>query len=197
MLDSHYEQINRLVRLAQEGDPEALLTLGQFYRPLLQAALGRCLRREPRLKAHREDVEGEILIVFHDLVRAFDPALSYFSYYVSTRIDHALLSRSRRLFVSGPQGCEEVTFSQMPEGWEPQASDGLDPFGKLEDAVMLQDAVRGLNQAQQDAIQLHFYQGLTQQEAAGMLGISQSSFCKRLQRALANLKALLDDHDGL
>lgn len=192
MLDSHYEHINNLVREVKAGAGDALVDLAHFYRPLMQRAFRRCFLREPRLRLHREDVEADALVVLHDLVQDYDPSLSYFSYFLSTRFDHALLSRSRRFCLGLSQtgnGIEEVNFSEMPDDWEPEAP--ADPFGRIEDVEMLRQAIQKLTSQQREAIDLYYYQNCNQQQAALRLGIEQSSFSKRLLRAQARLRVLL------
>ena len=48
-----------------------------------------------------------------------------------------------------------------------------------------------LNEKQQEAIQLYFFEELSQEDAAIKAGITQASFSKRLDRALKNLKDIL------
>jgi len=50
-----------------------------------------------------------------------------------------------------------------------------------------------LNEKQREAIELYFFDGLDQEEAAIKLNITQSSFSKRLQRGLSNMKEILGD----
>ena len=54
--------------------------------------------------------------------------------------------------------------------------------------ISLNAALEQLNPKQKEAINLYFFEQMEQDEAAEKLGITQGSFSKRLQRALANLR---------
>jgi len=193
MLDAQYQFINELVYLSKQGDTEALVELVQYYRPLVLASIKRCIIREPRLQAYREDIEQEIYLIIGELVEQYDETVSLFSYYISTKIDYRILARARKLIGknTGGAGIEEVPFSIMPESWEPVYI--TDPFNKVGLQEALIKAIDKLSPRQQEAIDLYFYQGLNQQEAALALGINQASFSKRLNRALAQLKEILPE----
>lgn len=193
MLDAQYQYINELVSLSKQGDTEALMELVQYYRPLVLASIKRCLIREPRLIAYREDIEQEIYLIIGELVDQYDETVSLFSYYISTKIDYRILARARRLIGKNTSGVgvDEIQFSNMPESWEPTYVS--DPFNKVGLQEALIKAIDRLSPRQQEAIDLYFYQGLNQQEAALALGINQASFSKRLNRALAQLKEILPE----
>lgn len=194
MLDKNYQYINNLVHRVKEDDADALEELNRFYQPLLAACVRRLLVREPRLKKHREDVEAEACMALHQLTQSYDPALSYFSYYLSTRIDHATLIRCRRYILalkSSGAGIEEISFSEMDADWEAQYND--DPFGHISLRQSINNAIEHLSARQRSAVELYFFRNLTQQEAAAELGITQASFCKRLQRALSRMKEILSE----
>jgi RNA polymerase sigma factor (sigma-70 family) len=50
-----------------------------------------------------------------------------------------------------------------------------------------------LNEKQREAVELYFFQELTQEEAAFKLGIQQAAFSKRLDRALDKLRSILGE----
>lgn len=191
MLDSQYQYINELVAKTKLGDTDALNELAHYYKPLIFASIKRCLIREPKLIGYREDIEQEAYLIINELVKQYDETISLFSYYLLTRLDYRILSRARRLIgqnTSG-QGVEETHFSSMPEHWEPVHV--TDPFNRVGLQEALTSAIQTLSPAQQEAIDLYFYQGLNQQDAASALGINQASFSKRLNRALQHLKNVL------
>lgn len=185
----HYGAINDLVAKAQQGEGEALVALADFYQPLVRASVKRVLGRDRRLVSRREDVFSDTLIVLSELVKRFDPELSYFSYYLSTRLDKALLSYCRHTYFGGPSNPEEIVFSDLPDTWEPEDQD--DPFNRIAEAYALRLAVDKLPDKQHEAIDLSFYQGLNQAEASVVLGISQGAYSKRLSRALIALRKIM------
>jgi RNA polymerase sigma factor (sigma-70 family) len=193
VLDAQYQYINELVVKTKAGDTDALSELVQYYRPLILASIKRCLIREPKLIEYREDIEQEAYLILNELVQQYDETISLFSYYLLTRLDYRILSRARRFIgknTSG-QGIDETRFSNMPEQWEPIHI--VDPFNRVGLQEALTNAIDQLSDAQQEAIDLYFYQGLNQQEAALALNITQASFSKRLNRALLQLREILPD----
>jgi len=193
MLEEQYAYINELVENAKAGDSEAFKQLATYYRPLILASVKRCIHREPRLINYKEDIENEIYLIFNELVKLYDPNLSYFSYYLLTRLDYWILSRSRRFLnkTASGSGLDVVSFSDMPHDWEPEYVD--DPLGRIANKQVLQDALSQLNSKQREAIDLYYYQGLNQEEASAALEITQASFSKRLNRALENLRKILPE----
>lgn len=193
-MEARYQYINDLVLRSQQGDAQALADIAEFYQPLIAASVTRCIARESKLKLKREDVEAEVFLILKQLVENYDPSLSYFSYYLSTRLDHAILNRCRQTVLgnrTSGAGVDEISFSEMPSNWEPKSHD--DPFGKIRSAQAIQEAIQQLNPRQKDAIHEYFFENLTQQEAAEKLGITQASFCKRLQRGLAKMREILSE----
>jgi len=210
MLDEHYKYINDLVSKIQstphaayslaDDNIELNLALGElvsFYQPLIQASVRRCMSRECKLRNHAEDMQSEAVLVMLELVKQYDPTLSYFSYFVSTRIDQALLSRAKKLWLANNGTIDEVPFSAMPRYWQEEAENHCgqqsDPFGDIERRNVIQGAIAQLKDSHRDAIELYFFQEMTQEQAALYLGINQTSFCKRLQRAITSLRNLLGD----
>ena len=193
-MEARYQYINDLVLKSQKGDVQALADIAEFYAPLIVASVTRCIAREPKLKTKREDVEAETFLILKQLVENYDPSLSYFSYYLSTRLDHAILNRCRQVILgnrASGAGVEEISFSEMPSTWEPKSHD--DPFGRIRSAEAIHEAIQQLNPRQRDAVHEYFFENLTQAEAAEKLGITQASFCKRLQRGLTKMREILSE----
>lgn len=191
MGDVQYQYINELVAKTKLGDMDSLCELVVYYKPLIFASIKRCVIREPKLSEYRDDIEQEVYLILNELVEQYDETISLFSYYLLTRLDYRILSRARKFIgknTSG-HGIDDVSFSNMPDGWEPSYT--LDPFNRLGLQESLASAISTLSIAQQDAIDLYFYQRLDQEEAAIVLGINQASFSKRLNRALIQLKKIL------
>ena len=117
------------------------------------------------------------------LVNDYDPDLTYFSYFISTRIDINLFRKCQHLIES----------NEIIEICEKYEAVDNDPFNTLETKIVLDDAIDMLNEKQKEAIQLYFFENLDQNKAAEILGIKQAAFSKRLARALENLKAILGE----
>lgn len=183
MLEDRYSYINELVAKIKTGNFQPLFELHEFYKPLILCSIRRCLNKEPKLVCHKEDLLSESIFVLQKLVEQYDPELTYFSYFLSTRLDINLLRYFIEKFLDKADLNEDNDFEDH----------GFDPFNKIEEAISIQEALNKLNEKQREAINLYFFENLDQEESALKLGISQSSFSKRLQRALANLKELLGE----
>ena len=127
-------------------------------------------------------MNNESLFVLKMLVEKYDKDLSYFSYYLSTRIDHALLAHFKSVFLSK---FEERDFEDVHSSY--------DPFDKILSEIVIGTALEKLNEKQREAVELYFFEELSQEEAAEKIGITQASFSKRLDRALTTLKGIIED----
>ena len=183
MYEDRYVYINELVIKAKQNDGEALGELYDFYKPLFLCSMQRCLSKEPRLIPFKEDIKSECFLVLKKLVDQYDARLTYFSYFLSTRLDINLLRASVDKFLDGDSESNEHI----------QETASFDPFNRVEIAVSLDAAMEKLNLKQRQAIKLYFFDQMEQDEAAEYLGITQGSFSKRLQRALSNLKEILGE----
>lgn len=193
-----YEYINQLVTRVKAGDLGASEELCEFYQPLIRGAVTRLTRKYRQLIPYEEDLKADSYLLLIELVRGYDPDLSVFSYYLSTRVDYALLTHARRVYLDSSAGgrrTSEVSYEEMPDEWEPHATD--DPFGKLIEMQALTEAIDMLNSKQREAVRLYFFEGLNQEESARACGISQSAFSKRLARALDSLKTTMQDQSQI
>jgi RNA polymerase sigma factor (sigma-70 family) len=182
MIDEHYVYINSLVSKIKENNNDALHELYFFYKPLILSAIRRCCSKEKLLFSYRDDLNNESIFVLKSLVEKYDRGLSYFSYYLSTRIDHALLAHFK------------ATFLPKIETWDyNEVHHSYDPFDKIISEIVIGEALEKLNEKQKEAIIFYFFEELTQEEAALKSGITQASFSKRLDRALKTLKGIIED----
>ena len=86
MIDEHYIYINELVKKIKEDDSSALIELYNFYKPLIFSSISRCVNKDKSLVTFKEDLAHESIFALQKLSKNYDPSLSYFSYYLSTRI---------------------------------------------------------------------------------------------------------------
>lgn len=181
MIDEHYIYINTLVDKIKSGDNDSLFELFSFYKPLILSAIRRCCNKEKALYSHRDDLNNESIFVLKTLVEKYDKELSYFSYYLSTRIDHALLAHFKTVFLS-----------KLETKDSEDIYDSYDPFDKMLNEIVIRNALDKLNEKQKEAVELYFFEELSQEEAAQKVGITQASFSKRLDRALKSLKEIIE-----
>jgi RNA polymerase sigma-B factor len=72
-------------------------------------------------------------------------------------------------------------------------ADGNSPIDGLEDKILLQEAISGLKDQQQQILKLRFNEGKTQTEIADYIGVSQMHVSRLLRRALEDLRRELKE----
>lgn len=85
-----------------------------------------------------------------------------------------------------------------PEGdtiMDLQADDNL-PIDGLEEKILLQEAIGGLKDQQQQILKLRFNEGKTQTEIADHIGVSQMHVSRLLRRALEDLRGELEEMEN-
>jgi RNA polymerase sigma factor (sigma-70 family) len=182
-VSNNYEKINKLIHSYKNGDQEVIFDLYEYYRPLLLASVKRCLIKDKKLIPYKEDIVEDCFLVFEKLLEQYDENLTYFSYFLSTRIDINLFR-----YVS-----DKYKPIEFIEDDHISNNCFYDPFNTIDNIISIQSALEKLNSKQKEAIDLYFFQGMEQIEASMYLNITQSSFSKRLQRGLAKLKEILGD----
>lgn len=182
-MNSKYQEINILVSKYKQGEKDVIFDLYEYYRPLLSASVTRCIRKEKNLQPYKDDIVEDSFFVFEKLLDQYEPNITYFSYFVSTRIDINLFRYVSEKYKPLQSINDDVAYKNQY----------YDPFNKIDDALSIQNALNNLNVKQKEAIELYFFDGMDQKEAASYLKITQSSFSKRLQRALIALKEFLGD----
>jgi RNA polymerase sigma-B factor len=76
-----------------------------------------------------------------------------------------------------------------------QADDNR-PIEGLEEKILLQEAIGGLKDQQQQILKLRFNEGKTQTEIADHIGVSQMHVSRLLRRALEDLRGELDEMEN-
>ena len=90
-MNDKYQHINELIDRIKNKDTDALSELFDFYKPLFLSSIKRCIAKEPKFSEYKEDMLQESFFVLEKLVNDYDPDLTYFSYFISTRIDLMVL----------------------------------------------------------------------------------------------------------
>ena len=121
-MDEKYEQINDLVIKTKSGDMNSLFELFKFYKPLLYSSIKRCIIKDPRLSVHREDMFEESLFVLQKIINQYDPDLTYFSYFISTRIDINLFRHVSEKYIKEEDRIQNNFSNEV----------SYDPFNKID-----------------------------------------------------------------
>lgn len=83
--------------------------------------------------------------------------------------------------------------------WERCAAEGGTPFedaAQRDQAALVHGLVAGLAQEKREVIHLHYYQGLTLEETAEVLGVAVSTVKYRLRTAMELLRHRAGKHEG-
>lgn len=183
MSSEQYQEIDKLIYKYKAGNDQALFELFEFYKPLFLSSIKRVISKEPKLLTHREDLLEDCLFVLQKLINQYDPKLSYFSYFLSTRIDINLFR-----YASDTYHPRE---DQLDDHYEPESLE--DPFNRIDNIISIQDAILKLSDEEKELVDYYFFQELDQKECADILNITQGAFSKRLKRILNKLKNILGD----
>lgn len=183
MAEQNYDEINKLLYKYKAGNESALFELYEFYKPLFISSVKRIIQKEKRLISHREDLLSDCIFVLSKLIDQYDPSLSYFSYFLSTRIDINLFRFATDKYFPKEEVCEDDHF---PEEYD-------DPFNKIENIICIHQAMDKLDEKSREVIEVYFFDGLDQKQCAKTLGITQGAFSKRLAKALTQMKSILGE----
>ena len=174
---------------AQNYDDRAIEDLLDFYRPLIKAAIRKCIYSDTNYLRFRDDLKSLANLEFIKLIHSHDVSRSFFSYYVSNRLYQNLSKSAKDLLIKSENDQPlEVLFCEMPPLWDPETTD---PFGQVELRIIVMEAIKKLDKKSQECINLIFFEQLSQDEASAQLEITQSAFSKRLKKAITQLKKYL------
>lgn len=183
MYEDKYVYINELVGKAKDDDKQALFELYDFYKPLILSSIKRCIYKEPKLNLYREDLLLDAIFVLQKIVQQYNPSLTYFSYFVSTRIDITLFRYLQNKY-------EIYEFIEEQKNYQEKQED---PFNKINNIIVIQQALEKLPNQYKEVLEMYFFEDLDQNECALRLNISQSAFSKRLKKALSLMKTELGE----
>ncbi len=183
MAENNYDEINKLVYKCKAGNDSALFELYEFYKPLFISSVKRIIQKESRLLLQREDILSDCIFVLRKLIEQYDPKLSYFSYFLSTRIDINLFRHATDKYFPKEELSNDDYFPEEAQ----------DPFNKIDNAICIHQALEQLGEKNREVIQAYFFDGLDQKECAQTLGITQGAFSKRLSKALEQMKLILGE----
>jgi RNA polymerase sigma-70 factor, ECF subfamily len=174
-----------LIARAQAGDVAAFERLSSAYADRLFMLLLRLLGD----RAEAEDVAQEVMLRAWQGITGFRGQSSYFTWLYRIAVNEAkrAMEKRGRRPAGVPIGADEL---QLPD------SPLLDPSRQAENNELRQalaQALAGLPPDLRMAIVLRDVEGLSTQEAARMVGISQAAFKSRLHQARLRVRAAIGD----
>ena len=165
--------VQALERYARTGDPDAFRHLVTCYQRLVYAACARRLRNDTDI----EDAVQETFVKLAQHAGRIKTSVSGWLYTAATRV---CLDRLRR----------DQTRKRHELAWRPEEGDNhAEHYGQLMLAV--DDALEELPEAQRDLIVQYFLEGKTQTSLAQEAGVTQSAVARRVERAVKELRATL------
>lgn len=195
MTDSnHFDYINNLVDKAKLDDDEAKEELICFYQPLIKSCVRKCIYSDSKYINFKDDINSMAVFEFLKLIKEFDITRSFFSYYLSNKLYPNLLKNCKETLNSKSDIAQEILFSDMPKLWD---AEDVDLFGRVEINIILSKALEFLDPKYKICIELTYFEHLNQKEASEKLFITQSAFSKRLDKALKELKNILENKFGI
>jgi len=160
-----------LMRYSRTGDAEAFAQLVQRYARMVY---GTCLR----ITGNSQEAEDVTQECFLELARS------------SGRVRSSLPGWLHK--VARNRALNAVNKTATQKRYETQAAaESADPPEPswAEIAPLIDEAVEKLPQKLRDPVILHYFQGLTQAEAAVILGIDRSTVARHLEKAVAALRS--------
>jgi RNA polymerase sigma-70 factor, ECF subfamily len=189
-----------LLRRAQENDPDALGQLLLRYTNRLRALVR--IHLDPRLRG-RVDASDVIQETFLDASRTFPqyrekPATSFYCWLRCIAERRIIDIHRRHLGVQArdprkevplqAEGLSDVSSAALAAGLQGGGPTPSEIAVRVERASILDAALEKLDPADREVLALRHFEGLTNAEAAEVLGISEAAATKRHLRALLRLK---------
>lgn len=192
-------QLQGLLDLVRRGDPRAKSLLLDHSRDRLLRLTRTMLRNYPTLRRWEatDDVLQNSLV---RLNRALDvvevESVRHFFNLAGTQIRRELLDLRKHYFGSLGQGRKHHTDKQAPDESGGSLHGRTDEPEDLTEWEDFHSYVEKLPENQKEVVNLLFYEGLSQEEASEVLGVSLSTIKRRWQEARVRLHETLRDRSG-
>lgn len=181
----HTAQLQKWIDLVQSGDEQARTRLIEHACDRLRLLARKMLRGFPTVRRWEEtdDVFTEALTRLHRSLATVQPeSPRHFYSLAATQIRRVLIDMSRRYY--GPQGlgAHHDTAGDDSQGDRrpsPEAVDGSDEPTDLMEWTEFHEQVEALPEEEREAFSLLWYDGLSQEEAAQVMGVSERTLRRR------------------
>jgi RNA polymerase sigma factor (sigma-70 family) len=181
-------QLAALVALVRAGDPAARNEILNHFDDRLRALTRRMLRGFPDVRRFEEtdDIHQRAMLRMHHALKSVALVdLTHFLNLSAVHIRRVLLTLAERyrgtLLATGP-----LDWSKEAAGAE-QVADATSGPEELARWTEFHEAVEALEPKLREVVDLLYYQGLTQPDAAGLLGVSDRTVRARWQEARLTL----------
>lgn len=181
ILENNYAEIDSLVDRVKAGDNTALWKLIEYYNPVINSSVNQALQMYPTVE--KGDLATECIFIIKHLCDKYEKDKSYFSYFLNTRILAYLISKIKSKYINKTN---VVSFDNLKES--DYSVDYFDLDYSFDYNFKLQQAINMLPEKFKQAVDLFYFNELTQVECAKLLNITQPAFNKRLSKALEILR---------
>jgi RNA polymerase sigma-70 factor (ECF subfamily) len=194
MSQDQIEKMQQCIDRLNRGDPKARAELMSLARKRLESLTRRMLRSYPRLKRWDETMDvfqSSAIRLCRALYGVKPTSVQHFFRIAAVHIRHELIDRSRHYFGAQGMGSHHATpvplspNSPLAEPLPPvfeTASTNHEP-GQLADWTELHRRIQELPEEDREMWDLLWYHGLTQADAAKLLGVSERTIIRRWQQA--------------
>lgn len=189
----HTSELHDLLEKVRRGDPDARCRVIEHCCDRLRALTRRMLRCYPRVRrwAETDDVLQNALLRLHRSVADLRPeSVRQFYALAGVQIRRELLDLAKHF--QGAHGLGAKHHSDGGRAAQRQCADPLEPE-TLDAWTRFHEHVGCLPDEEREVVQLVWYEGLKQPEAAAVLGVSLATLKRRWQSARLRLSELLED----
>jgi len=190
---SHTSELHNLLEKVREGDPDARCRVIEHACERLRTLTRKMLRCYPKVRRwiETDDVLQNSLLRLHRSMAELRPeSVRQFYGLAAVQIRRELLDLAKHFH--GTQGIGANHKSDGGRAAQRQCVDPLEPE-TLDAWTRFHEHVGCLPEEEREAVQLVWYEGLKQPEAAAVLGVSLVSVKRRWQSARLRLSELLED----
>ena len=178
MQPAGFSSINDLtwIRQAQQGDDEAFTRLVEVYQ---KPVYNLCYRMMGEPEAAEEAAQETFLRVYQNLIR-YDGIRPFATWLLSIAAHHCIDRLRRQRFISFSLDENEGEDAWLPDRTAP---DPEEETAKRLDEAHLHALLETLEPVQRSILVLHYWQGISEAEIAGILHLSAPAVRSRLHRA--------------
>jgi len=188
----HTQRLGEWLDLARQGKVDARNEIIEHACERLRVLTRKMLKNYPRVKrwSETDDVLQNAMIRLHRSLAEIQPETPREFYgLATTQIRRELIDLARHHYGAHGNGANHDTDGgeaaiKQPDGREPESLEAWSKF---------HEAVEGLPEEQREVVNLLWYEGISQPEAATMLGISLATLKRRWQAARITLGKLIED----
>jgi len=190
-------QLESWLQQLRGGDPTALEELLRHVSGRLQRLTRQMLRGHPAVRrwAQTDDVlQGALMRLLRAVPSVHPSSAGEFFALATQQIRRELIDLARHHYGPEGQGAKHATHGPDNADPQPDRADARGEPSRLAEWCEFHEKIDDLPEEQRDVVGLLFYQGLSQAEAAQVLGVTVRTVQRRWHTALVALHDILKDH---